>query len=79
MSAKGVLPIRKVYIDSRFKTASSNSDRDCKYELSETIQLPDKCVCFVDDIIIPHSWYNGGTDSNRISVKRYQPDIPLTE
>ena len=79
MPPSGVLPIRKVYIDSRFKTASSSSDSNFKYELTETIQLPDKCACFIDDLIIPHSWYNIDNDNKYIYVKRYQPDIPLTE
>ena len=51
--AAGSIPIKKVYIDSRFKTKDSKSNSDFKYELVESIQLPDKCVCFVDDVIIP--------------------------
>ena len=56
--ASGSIPIRKVYIDSRFKTRDSKSSSDFKYELAQSIELPDKCVCYVDDVIIPVSWYN---------------------
>ena len=52
------LPIKKVYIDSRFRTADSASNSDFKFELSQSIQLPANCVCYVDDIQIPHSWYS---------------------
>ena len=56
--ATGSIPIKKINIDSRFKTKDSKSNSDCKYELVESIQLPDKCVWFVDDVVIPVSWYN---------------------
>ena len=54
----GTIPINKVYTDSRFKTKDSKSNSDFKYELLESIQVPDKCVCFIDYIIIPVSRYN---------------------
>ena len=49
------IPINKVYIDSRFKTNDSKSKSDFKCELLESLQFPDQCVCFMDDIIIPVS------------------------
>lgn len=41
-----------------FKIADSYSDAQFKFELKESVQLPDKCVCCVVDLVIPHSWYN---------------------
>ena len=65
------IPITKVYIDSRFKTTYSKSNSDFKYELVESIQLPDKCAAYVDDVIIPVSWYN--IDENKkIYVRRFE-------
>ena len=43
--AAGSIPIKKVYVDSRFETKSNQSNSDSKYELVESIELPDKC-CF---------------------------------
>ena len=63
--AAGSIPIKKVYIDSRFKTKDSTSNSDFKYELVESIQIPDTCVCFIDDVIIPVSWYNIDEDNRR--------------
>ena len=40
----GSLSIRKIYVDSRFKTSDSYSDAQFKFELKEPVQLPDKCV-----------------------------------
>ena len=54
----GSVPIKKVYTDNRFKTKDSKSNSDFKYDVVESIQLPDKSVCFVDDVIIPVNWYN---------------------
>ena len=71
MATRGI-PIRKVYIDSRFKTKDSKSNSEFKYELAESVELPDKCVCFVDDLIIPVSWYSIDENSKNIYVRRYQ-------
>ena len=68
----GSLNIRQIYVDSRFKTADSYSDAQFKFELKESVQLPDKCVCFVDDVVIPHSWYNVEENSKYLYVRRYQ-------
>ena len=53
----GSIPINKVYIDSRFKTKDSKSNSDFKYEPVESIQLPDTCVCVIDDVIIQRIMY----------------------
>ena len=66
--AAGSIPIKKVYIDSRFKTKDSKSNSEFKYELVESIQIPDKCVCFVDDVIIPVSRYNIDESNQNIYV-----------
>ena len=48
---------KKVYIDSKFRSPDSVSSSDFKYELPETITLPqDNAVVYLDDITINHSW-----------------------
>ena len=49
--------IKKVYVDSRYKTSDSVSNSDFKVELKEALDLPENTVCYIDDISIPHSWY----------------------
>ena len=66
------IPIKKVYIDSRFKTKDSKSNSEFKYELVDSIQLPDKCVAFVDDVIIPVSWYNIDESNKYLYIRRFQ-------
>ena len=50
------MDIKKVYIDTRFKTADSKSSSDFYVELPRALNIPDKCVCYIDDIVIPVSW-----------------------
>ena len=64
------LPIKKVYIDSRFKTSDSASDTHFKYELVESLQLPENTVCFIDDVIIPHSYFNVDSNNNLLYVRQ---------
>ena len=59
-------------MDSRFKTADSYSDAQFKFELKESVQLPDKCVVFVDDLVIPHSWYNVEENNKYAYVRRFR-------
>ncbi len=51
-----MLEIKKVYIDTRFKT-DGNSDSGFYIELPLSLNIPDKCVCYVDDIVLPVSWH----------------------
>ena len=50
------MDIKKVYIDTRFKMSDSKSDSDSYVELPRALNIPDKCVCYIDDIVIPVSW-----------------------
>ena len=53
-----MLPVKNFYIDSRFKSSDSESDSNIKIDLKTTLNLPDDCICFLDDITIPVSFYN---------------------
>ena len=70
----GSLPIKKVYIDSRFKTKDSVSNSHFKYELVESLQLPDNTVCYVDDVIIPHSYFNI-SDNDTLYVRQFDDNL----
>ena len=51
------LPIKKIYIDTRFKTADSQSSSNFKIDLPNSLYFPSNTVFYIDDISIPHSWY----------------------
>ena len=73
------LPIKKVYIDSRFKTKDSKSNSEFKFELKQSIQLSDTCVCYIDDIIIPHTWYTVEDFNNKLYVREYDSGVFITD
>ena len=58
------LEIKKLYIDSRYCTADSNSDSDFKIQLSRNIHLPEKCVMHIENVTMSHSWYTIETGIN---------------
>ena len=70
----GLLPINKLYIDSLFTTQDSSSNSHFKYELVESLQLPDKTGCFVDDVIIPHSYFNV-SDNDALYIRRFDDNL----
>ena len=61
--------IKKVYVDSRYKTSSSISNSAFNFELNETFDLPDNTVCYIDDISIPHSWWSIENSNNKLYVE----------
>ena len=59
-----MLPIKKIYIDSRFMSSDSKSSSDFKIDLLQNIDLPEDTVFYMDDICIPYSWYVIDEDRN---------------
>ena len=62
---------RKIYVDSRRKTPSSESSSDFFFELNRSVTLPRKCVAFVTDIHLPHSWYNVDTHAQFLYIQEH--------
>ena len=63
-----MLPIKKIYIDSKFKTSDSVSSSNFKIDLQNTLLFPENSVFYIDDVSIPHSWY---TVEENINDKLY--------
>ena len=59
-----MLPIKKLYCDTKFKRYDSKSTSDLKIDLPQTIKLPDNCVFYVDDVSIPRMFYTVETGIN---------------
>jgi hypothetical protein len=51
-----MLDIKKVYVDTRFKTPDSKSDSDLFIELPRSLNVPDNVICYITDVVIPVSW-----------------------
>ena len=52
-----MLPIKKIYIDTRQKTADSASHSDFSVDLPTTYLMPDDTGFYVEDICIPIAWW----------------------
>lgn len=63
------LPIKKLYLDSRYRRHDSPSTSSCKFELKQPIHLPLNCVAYIDDIQIPHTWYNVSDTNNKLYIR----------
>ena len=50
------LDMKKVYVDTRFRTSNSKSESDFSIELPRAFNVPDGVVAHIDDIVIPVSW-----------------------
>ena len=59
-----MLPIKKIYVDSRFMSSDSKSSSDFKIDLPQNIDLPEDTVFYMDDICIPNSWYTIDEERN---------------
>ena len=60
---------KKVYVATRFQTAASKSDSEFDVELHRALNCPDKCVCYIDDIVIPVSWTSIDERNNLLDLE----------
>ena len=51
-----MLPIKKIYVDSRHKTEDSISDSNFKFQLPYVLNLPSNAIFYISEISIPHIW-----------------------
>jgi hypothetical protein len=69
MSNNNKLEIKKIYVDTRFKTADSKSDSDFSIELPRSFNVPDNVVCYIDDIVLPVSFSTVDARNNNLYFK----------
>ena len=51
------LPIKKIYIDTKFKEQTSINNSNFKVDLKQSFTFPENTGYYIDDVCIPHSWY----------------------
>lgn len=51
-----MLPVKKIYINTKKRTLDSESSTKFKIEFSETLTFPSNSIFYVDDVSIPHAW-----------------------
>ena len=52
-----MLPIKNIYIDTRFRSSDSVSHSDFNIDLPTTFLMPEDTGFYIDDVCIPHSFY----------------------
>ena len=50
------LDIKKVYVDTRWKTSDSKSSTNFSIELPRSFTIPDNVVAYISDIVLPISF-----------------------
>jgi len=71
------LPIKKIYIDTKYKARESISNSNFKIDLPQTLSFPENSVFYIDDVSIPHSWYTieeNVNDKLFVMISRIVPD-----
>ena len=71
-----MLAIKKIYVDSKYKTADSVSDSNFKFQLSQTVSLPDECKFYVSDVSIPHSWQTVNEFNSKLYLRIFYTSGP---
>ena len=74
------LPVKKIYCDTKFRRNDSKSTSDFKIDLPQTLKLPENCVCYIDDVSIPRTFYTVETGVNdTLYVRLSDPTFVLPE
>ena len=71
------LPIKKIYVDTKYKSRDSISNSNFKVDLPITTSFPENSVFYIDDVSIPHSWYTIEENINDklfVMISRIIPD-----
>lgn len=74
-----MLPIKKIYIDTRWKTSSSKSDTDFSVQLPQNYYMPRNTVFYIDDVSIPVSWYSIQNNRNNKFYCQWANSIKVLE
>jgi len=58
MNFQEILTYSKIYIDSRFRSnPTASSHTDFTIQLPVELSLPDNTICYIDDVVIPNTFY----------------------
>ena len=61
-----MLDIKKVYIDTRYKTDDSKSHSDFFIELPRSLNVPENTICYITDVVIPASCSTVDARNNKL-------------
>ena len=71
------LKIKKIYVDSKFRTVSSRSTSNFKIELNQTLTMPQDTVFYISEVSIPYVWKTIQAGVNdQIFIKYQVVEVP---
>ena len=71
-----MLPVKKIYIDSKYKTADSVSDSNFKFQLPQTCYMPDDTKFYISDVCIPHTWNTINDFNSKLYLRIFYTNGP---
>ena len=74
-----MLPVKKLYIDSRLKAKDSRSSSDFVVDLPMNLSMPENTVFYIDDVTIPVSWYNIDSNNNKLYIQFQLPGLQTVD
>ena len=71
-----MIPIKKIFIDSKARASTSKSTSNFIIDLPESYTMPEDCAFHIDDVCIPCSWYLVRKDFNdSLVIATKDPDV----
>ena len=64
------LPLKKLYVDSKYNVEKSNDNSNFTIALHENITFGDNTIMYIDDVTIPHTlWPIGAGYNDKIYLR----------
>ena len=64
-----------IYIDSRFKLPTSESNSNFRVELNNVVEFEAGTKCYLSSVIIPNTWYTIEDNNDRLYVRINQNNL----
>ena len=74
------LPVKNIYVDTRFKTDTSESNSNFKFQLTRSVHLTKNTVFYIKNFVCAHAWYTieeGINDTLFKQINNVNRDIKL--
>ena len=67
--------MQKIYIDSRFKLPTSESNSNFRVELNDVVEFEAGTKCYLSNVVIPNTWYTIEDNNDRLYIRINQNNL----
>ena len=73
--------IRKIYLDSRYRTKTSASSSDFEVDLPQSVSIPRRALGWITDLHLPVTWYGMDEHCNAVyfGINAKYPALPVED